>query len=261
MPLTPLCRCVVLALALCAAPARAVGSAPNALVALSADRENGQRSALLENRLAGPVSVRLWAEGNERNAITLLLSALETRTVGRFEGQASLRLEAQPGAPLLLPPEQRLPYAFPLGRAQSWRVSQGFGGRESHRSPGNWHAYDLSAPEGTPVLAARAGTVMQVVDEFAEGGTDARLKDRANLIRVVHEDGSMALYAHLARGSARVALGTPVEAGTVLAAVGSTGWSTAPHLHFSVQVNDGRELLSLPFTLLGPDAVALPPGV
>jgi murein DD-endopeptidase MepM/ murein hydrolase activator NlpD len=47
--------------------------------------------------------------------------------------------------------------------------------------------------------------------------------------------------------------GDGVQAGQALAAVGSVGWSSAPHLHFSVQVNDGRELLSLPFRMSGPD--------
>ncbi len=261
MPLT-LRRPVALAALLLGTMCSAVlGAAPQDLVGLSVNREQGQRNALIENLLAGPVTVRLWAEGQERKAITLTLSARETREVGPFAGQAELRAEAQPGAPLLLPPEQRLPYAFPLGRAQGWRITQGFGGSESHRSPANWHALDIAAQQGSPVIAARAGTVMQVVDAFTEGGTDARLKDRANLIRVLHEDGSMGLYAHIAPGSARVQAGDTVQAGSTLAAVGSVGWSTAPHLHFSVQINDGRELLSLPFTLLGPDGVALPPGV
>jgi murein DD-endopeptidase MepM/ murein hydrolase activator NlpD len=261
MPLSLRRRIALAALLLGAMPSAALGAAPHDLVGLSANRDQGQRNALLENFLAGPVTVRLWAEGKERQAITLTLSARETREVGPFSGQAELRAEAQPGAPLLLPPEQRLPYSFPLGRAQGWRITQGFGGSESHRSPANWHAFDIAALQGTPVIAARAGTVMQVVDAFTEGGTDARLKDRANLIRVLHEDGSMGLYAHIAPGSARVQAGDTVQAGSPLAAVGNVGWSTAPHLHFSVQINDGRELLSLPFTLLGPDGATLPPGV
>jgi hypothetical protein len=100
---------------------------------------------------------------------------------------------------------------------------------------------------------------MQVVDTFTQGGTDAALKERMNLVRVLHADGAMGLYAHIAPGSARVQPGDGVQAGQVLAAVGSVGWSTAPHLHFSVQVNDGRELLSLPFRMSAPDGRDLDP--
>jgi murein DD-endopeptidase MepM/ murein hydrolase activator NlpD len=94
---------------------------------------------------------------------------------------------------------------------------------------------------------------MQVVDTFTEGGMDEALKERMNLVRVLHADGSMGLYAHIAPGSARLQPGDGVQAGQALAAVGSVGWSSAPHLHFSVQANDGRELLSLPFRMSRPD--------
>ncbi len=232
------------------------GRAQQAMVELSTTRLNdGARQAVVRNTLAGPVSVRVWAPAQPEATVTATLDAGETRALGRFSGddEGALRLDAQPGAPLLLPPEQRGAYDFPLSPDAEWRLTQGFGGRASHRDAAKWYAIDLAAAAGTPVRAARAGTVMQVVDAFRESGTDARLKDRSNLIRVLHTDGSMAVYAHIAHGSARVRTGDAVSAGTPLAAVGSVGWSTAPHLHFSVQVNDGRELLSLPFRMVGPE--------
>jgi len=223
---------------------------------LSVERQpDGSRRALVQNPLAGPVQVRVWDAGRSDPAVEATLAAGESRAIGRFSGSGAtdLRLLARPGAPLLLPPRQARPYALPLPADAAWRLTQGFGGRASHRDPANFHALDFAAPEGTPVLAARAGTVMQVVDQFHEGGTDAALRERANFVRVLHADGSMGLYAHIAAGSARVRPGAAVEAGMALAAVGSVGWSTAPHLHFSVQINDGRELLSLPFRMATQD--------
>ncbi len=237
-------------------------NAAAAMAELSVERRtDGSRQALVRNRLAGPIHVRVHEAARPREVIEATLEAGETRAIGRFggEGAPDLRLEAQPGAPQLLPPGQRGVYAFPLPAASAWRLTQGFGGRASHRDAANFHALDFAAAQGTPVLAARAGTVMQVVDTFTEGGTDETLKERMNLVRVLHADGSMGLYAHIATGSARVQPGDGVQAGQALAAVGSVGWSSAPHLHFSVQVNDGRELLSLPFRMSGPDGLELAP--
>jgi murein DD-endopeptidase MepM/ murein hydrolase activator NlpD len=248
---------VALALLAPAAGAQAV------LAELSVERQpDGTRRALVRNALAGPLQVRVVDPADPRRRAEAVLQAGEARAIGRFDGAGAgaLRLIAQVGEPTLLPPEQRRPYAFPLPPDAAWRLTQGFGGRASHRDPANWYALDLAAASGTPVLAARAGMVMQVVDGFTEGGTDAALRERMNLVRVLHDDGSMALYAHIATGSARVAPGEAVAAGQRLAAVGSVGWSTAPHLHFSVQVNDGRELLSLPFRMAGPDGGPLPTG-
>lgn len=251
-------RALALLLALAAAPA----ASQVALAGLSVERRpDGTRQALVRNALTGPLQVIVWDAARPRERVEATLAAGETRAIGRFAGagNAELRLLARPGEPQLLPPAQARPYAFPLPTGTSWRLSQGFGGRASHRDAANFHALDFAAPEGTPVLAARAGTVMQVVDTFVEGGTDAALLERANIVRVLHTDGSMGLYAHIATGSARVRPGDSVQPGEVLAAVGSVGWSSAPHLHFSVQVNDGRELLTLPFRMTGPDGRELDP--
>lgn len=241
----------------------AEASSSPAMAELSIERRaDGTREALVRNRLGGPIHVRLHDAARPRVVFEATLEAGETRALGRFAGEGSpdLRLNAQAGAPQLLPPTQRGVYAFPLPAGGGWRLTQGFGGRASHRDAANFHALDFAAAQGTPVLAARAGTVMQVVDAFTEGGMAEGLKDRMNLVRVLHADGSMGLYAHIATGSARVQPGDVVQPGQRLASVGNVGWSSAPHLHFSVQVNDGRELLSLPFRMAGPDGAPLPTG-
>jgi murein DD-endopeptidase MepM/ murein hydrolase activator NlpD len=64
----------------------------------------------------------------------------------------------------------------------------------------------------------------------------------SNSIRILHDDGSMAVYAHLQVGRAQVYVGMRVQAGQLIAYSGNTGFSSGPHLHFAVQVNQGMNL-------------------
>lgn len=82
---------------------------------------------------------------------------------------------------------------------------------------------DLAAPAGTPVRAAAAGTVAFSGERGAAG----------NVVELRHRDGTSTSYAHLQ--STKVAVGDVVAAGQVLGAVGSSGRSTGPHLHFVVE--------------------------
>ena len=135
--------------------------------------------------------------------------------------------------------------------AGSFLISQAFNGGYSHNLPGNRYAMDIAMPVGTPVLAAKGGTVLDMRD--SHDGHSTNLQDRAktNYVRLLHADGTMTLYAHLKAHSGTVRPGQPVKAGQLLALSGNTGYSTGPHLHFSVQRNDGARLVSIPFNLQG----------
>lgn len=86
---------------------------------------------------------------------------------------------------------------------------------------------DIPAEQGAPVLAAAAGTV-------TEAGFDA---DRGNYLVLNHGDGMETIYAHCLYLD--VEAGDTVAVGQEIAAVGSTGLSTGPHLHFEVR-QDGE---------------------
>jgi murein DD-endopeptidase MepM/ murein hydrolase activator NlpD len=145
-------------------------------------------------------------------------------------------------------------YQVPFSANQRFRVAQAFGGKSSHTDAQNYYAVDIGMPEGTPVLAARDGVVMTVDNDFYGAGLDmARYGDRANNIRVVHADGTMAVYAHLQLEGARVRVGQHVRAGQVLALSGDTGYTSGPHLHFCIQVNTDMKLVSVPFQFTGKD--------
>jgi len=70
-------------------------------------------------------------------------------------------------------------------------------------------------------------------------------------VRILHEDGTMAIYAHLQLDSIRVHAGSVVLAGERIALSGNTGYSSGPHLHFAVQRNAGMHLVSVPIVFRG----------
>ncbi|MEV7419679.1 M23 family metallopeptidase [Streptomyces sp. NPDC089919] len=95
---------------------------------------------------------------------------------------------------------------------------------------------------GTPVRAAAAGRIVEVVDEYPDKTPGSSTPDMplaqysGNHVVERLPSGEYVLYAHLRPGSTRgkVAPGMPVRAGDVLGELGSSGNSDAPHLHFEV---------------------------
>lgn len=240
------------------APAEAIRDPAAAPVRLRFEPHADAIEAWVDNALAGPVQVDLRAErdpvAGAEPALPLrtVLRAGERRRLARLPADADARLvlTAVRGAPGARPDDAV--YGFPLA-GDALRVEQGWGGHWSHRDEQNRHAVDFGAAAGTPVRAARDGIVMEVEADH-DGAGQGRATDlgRANFVRIVHADGSMALYAHLQHGGVRVRPGQRVVAGQVLGLVGATGFATGPHLHFAVQVNRGMRLVSIPFRMVGP---------
>ena len=120
-----------------------------------------------------------------------------------------------------------LPYRGDAGR----RVMQGYNGSFSHRDKA---ALDFDLPEGTPVHAARAGRVVEVINSNDSGCPDPVCMNFSNLVRILHSDGTIAEYAHLRKNGTTVREGRKVKTGDLIGYSGNTGYSTAPHLHFAV---------------------------
>ncbi len=162
-------------------------------------------------------------------------------------GSYSLRYKWTPGDPAAKP-DLAATYQLPFRPGLAFAVHQAFGGGFSHSAPENYHAIDLALPLGTDVLAARAGVVMQVQDDFYRNGLDLnKYGERANVVVIAHSDGTMGVYAHLDLDSVAVGVGRRVEVGALIGKSGNTGFSTGPHLHFVVQYNDRGILKSVPF--------------
>lgn len=135
----------------------------------------------------------------------------------------------------------------PQGR---YRISQGFNGHFSHKEEPSRHAVDIVMQVGDGIHAARDGVVVTVKDDYHMGGVDKFFYDKANYIRVLHDDHTFAIYAHILLGSAQVKEGDRVKAGDLLASAGTSGYSTGPHLHFALQRNDGNGMVSEPFRFM-----------
>lgn len=119
---------------------------------------------------------------------------------------------------------------FETGAARPvWRTT-------SHYTPGNGgvglYAIDFGIPIGTPLIAARAGTVVAIEDRFADGN-DKDLEE--NFVMVRHADGTIARYIHLKKGGVLVKMGEEVRQGQRIALSGNSGQTGGAHLHFDVQ--------------------------
>lgn len=126
-------------------------------------------------------------------------------------------------------------YQFPFDPSTPRYLDQGNEGNFTH-SGAERYAFDFVMPVGTKVLAARAGVVARIVDEYSRGGPDPRLAEMANEVLILHDDGTLGRYRHIAQGGAVVAVGQRVVAGQEIATSGNVGFSTQPHLHFDVRV-------------------------
>jgi murein DD-endopeptidase MepM/ murein hydrolase activator NlpD len=126
-------------------------------------------------------------------------------------------------------------YRLPYREGTAHAVGQAPGGPIStHTTPESENAIDIDMPEGTPVLAARDGLVVETRDQFTEGRPDKALLAKANRVRVLHADGTIASYAHLKAQGVVVAVGQAVKAGDLLGYSGATGYVQGPHLHLVV---------------------------
>jgi murein DD-endopeptidase MepM/ murein hydrolase activator NlpD len=133
------------------------------------------------------------------------------------------------------------PYKLPYQSGVAWWCSQSNRGIVSHYGPHNAYSWDFSMPVGTPVCAARAGTVVRVVQQHeARGNTKPN-----NLVTIDHGDGTQASYLHLRKDGSKVAVGQHVVQGELIAESGNVGRSLSPHLHFHVR--RGRETVPLSF--------------
>ena len=131
---------------------------------------------------------------------------------------------------------QSLRKAFLASPLEFTRMSSGYGIRV-HPITNDKRAHkgiDYAAPTGTPIRTVGDGVV-----EFA-----GSQRGYGNVIEIKHRDGKSTLFAHLSRID--VSKGQKVEQGDIVGAVGSTGFSTGPHLHFEFRVDgEHRDPLTL----------------
>jgi murein DD-endopeptidase MepM/ murein hydrolase activator NlpD len=156
-----------------------------------------------------------------------------------------------PGAPMDPEKLAKLEFDLPF-RGGRHPISQGFMGEASHKQHVQSHyAIDITMPNHTAIVAVDSGIVMEVERNFSRSGWSEEYADEANYVRLLHANGVMTVYAHLEPDSLEVVVGQTVKRGQLLGYSGTTGFSSGPHLHFVVQVNQGKQLISLPFQFRG----------
>lgn len=224
---------------------------------LVVNRQTLENAVSVETEMFGPVQVQLR---HRRSGALLAEQILDGPGVFTLSGLppdsfSDLELQAVPGRPSA---SRLLDYRKPFSEYADWRISQGFHGQASHADALNAFAVDFALLMGTPVKAARAGVVMEIIDKHPDLGGVRRFDlDNANIVRIVHEDGSMAVYGHLLQDSVTVKPGQWLPAGAVIAQSGNSGYSHGPHLHFAVQINSGMQLQSVPFRMRAADGSVL----
>lgn len=139
--------------------------------------------------------------------------------------QSNVGQVVSPDMPILPDADNYLPDAPDYFNGYVWpargTLTSGYGPRWGRMHRG----IDIAAPVGTPIVAAAPGVVER--SGWNSGGY-------GNLVEVRHPDGSMTRYAHNSRLLVRP--GQRVSQGEQIAEMGSTGYSTGPHLHFEVHV-------------------------
>jgi murein DD-endopeptidase MepM/ murein hydrolase activator NlpD len=120
------------------------------------------------------------------------------------------------------PPESRGAIAR-AETALAWPLKGVLYGRYGVRDGRRHDGIDIAAPEGTPVLAAAAGTVLYAGEQAGYG----------SIVILRHDGGLVTLYAHNSRILVRE--GDRVKRGEAVARVGQSGKTTGPHLHFEVR--------------------------
>ena len=146
---------------------------------------------------------------------------LSPSDLARHEREAAHRNEVVATFSERVPGTLRFTQPVPGRRSGTFGLRRVFNGQARDPHSG----MDIAAPQGTPVRAPAAGRVIDTGDYFFNGNT----------IWLDHGAGLLTMYCHLSAIGVKV--GDMIPAGAPIGAVGMTGRSTGPHLHWTVSLN------------------------
>lgn len=196
-------------------------------------------------------------------------SFFSSRAVDRLHIEADCGGRVVEADVKILPYQSPNCYQFPL--RETVLVTDTYASINSHRWCRNSEfAFDAGAFDGSLrhstiagslVFAACGGVVVEAFDglEDTDDSTDLERVERlygeharidGNHVIIRHEGGELSMYSHLQKGSVTVTVGQAVQAGEQVGAVGSSGSSWVPHLHFHV-MRDGVEGPGVPIQFRG----------
>jgi len=204
------------------------------------DKDNNIYRVIFE---AEPISDKFRKEGfgnNERfNELRKLskgaLMESIIKKIERMERQLYVQTKSYDVLLSLIKSKEKMlsciPAIQPISNKELKRISSGFGYRIDpiYKTTKFHEGLDFTAPKGTPIYVTGDGVV-------SKAGTEG--DGYGNKVVVNHGYGYQTLYAHNSRIAVRA--GQKVKRGEVIAYVGSTGKSTAPHLHYEVKKGDTK---------------------
>jgi len=190
-----------------------------------------------EKRKADLLKVTKNKESEYRKVLANKLALKNEFEKELYDIESQLKIKIDPGS---LPKSGTKALSWPLDNV---KVTQHFGITDFARNHGGLYTsighngIDLKASVGTAVKAAASGKVV------ANGDTDAVCPGASygKWVYIEHKNGLSTLYGHLSVISARS--GQIVESGDLIGLSGNTGYSTGPHLHFTVYATQGVKLM------------------
>jgi len=124
-------------------------------------------------------------------------------------------------------------YIYPFYLSSNIVLSQNINGGYTHKGEYKY-AIDWKMDEGTPIFAARNGTVVDIESSFDKNGLTDDYLSKTNYILILHDDNTIAEYIHLKKDGINCKIGNIVKQGDLIGYSGNTGFSSGPHLHFCV---------------------------
>ena len=141
-------------------------------------------------------------------------------------------------------------YNLPFAKSKRYKIMQGHFGNFSHTSLQSKYAIDFKMNVGQPIHAMREGIVIKLKEDSNVGGRSRhKYIDKANYILIYHKDGTFAHYVHLKHNGVVVEKNDSIKKGQLIGYSGNTGFSTAPHLHFTIYKPTPTGFESIPYIL------------
>ncbi len=197
----------------------------------------GGQQAVLENNKAEKDQLLQATKNEEASYQNLLQTKLDAREqlrreVQDIESQLQFILDPNtiptPGTPVFRWPLDNVIITQRFGYTR-FALSGAYGGSQHN-------GMDLGAPVGTPLYAPLTGTVRNV------GNTDAvpGCYSWGKWLLIDHPNGLSTMFAHMSHIS--VTPGQSISTGDIVGYVGNTGYSTGPHLHYTLYVSDAVQV-------------------
>jgi murein DD-endopeptidase MepM/ murein hydrolase activator NlpD len=121
-------------------------------------------------------------------------------------------------------------FYLPFSKNQESKLIQSWNGPYGHTGHLQY-AYDFIMPIGTPVLAAHAGRVVKVEEQYEDNN---KTPGKENFVIIDNGNKTYSRYYHLTKNGVLVQVGDKVKINDTIALSGNTGASAGPHLHFDV---------------------------